>query len=217
MTNFLAKSSQVAAIVAVLALGFGPLNSDARPAQGAAGSAQAGKAIFTAQKCGACHGNDAQGGSGQTAGPQIAPPPLAMPMFTDVLRNPKDPMPAFSTQDISDAQVADLYAYLKSMSAAPASAQASAPAPGNADNGKMLYVKVGCYECHDRDAEGAGTGPRLAPNPLPWAAFSHQVRLPANSMPPYTTKVLPDNQLADIYAFLQTLPKPPALSTITLQ
>jgi mono/diheme cytochrome c family protein len=217
VNNLLANGSRIAAIAAVLALGFGSLDSDARPAQGAAGNAQAGKAIFTAQKCGTCHGNDAQGGSGQTAGPQIGPPPLALPMFTDVLRNPKDPMPAFSTQDISDAQAADLYAYLKSMGAAPAAAQTSAPAPGNADNGKMLYVKVGCYECHDRDAEGAGTGPRLAPNLLPWAAFSHQVRLPANSMPPYTTKVLSDTELADIYAFLQTIPKPPAVSTITLQ
>lgn len=94
-------------------------------------------------------------------------------------------------------------------------AQASAPS-GNADNGKMLYTKIGCYECHDRDAEGAGTGPRLAPNPLPWTAFSRQVRNPVNSMPPYTAKVLADQELADIYAYLQTLPKPPALASIPL-
>ena len=96
-----------------------------------------------------------------------------------------------------------------------APAAASAPS-GNAENGKTLYTKVGCYECHDRDAEGAGTGPRLAPNPMPWAGFSHQVRQPVNSMPPYTAKVLSDAELADIYAFLQTIPKPPALSSIPI-
>jgi mono/diheme cytochrome c family protein len=99
--------------------------------------------------------------------------------------------------------------------AAPAISKAAPPA-GNAENGKLLYVKIGCYECHDRDAEGAGTGPRLAPNPLPYGAFSHQVRQPANSMPPYTGKVLSDSDLADIYAFLQTIPKPPAVASIPL-
>src|SRR4029077_16418985 len=114
------------------------------------------------------HGNDAQGGSGTTAGPQIGPPPMALPMFTDLLRNPKDPMPAFSTQDISDAQAADLYAYLKSLGASPAAAQSSAPAEGNVQNGDMLYTKGVGYECHNRDGSGGGAGPRLAPNPLPW-------------------------------------------------
>jgi cytochrome c553 len=96
-----------------------------------------------------------------------------------------------------------------------AAAKPAAPS-GNAESGKALYVKVGCYECHDRDAEGAGTGPRLAPNPLAWAAFSHQVRSPANSMPPYTGKVVSDQDLADIYAFLLTVPKPPPVASIPL-
>jgi mono/diheme cytochrome c family protein len=94
-------------------------------------------------------------------------------------------------------------------------AQTPAPA-GNADNGRALYVKIGCYECHNRDASGAGTGPRLAPDPLAWNAFSRQVRNPANAMPPYTAKALPDSDLADIYAFLKTIPKPPAASSIPL-
>ena len=99
--------------------------------------------------------------------------------------------------------------------AGAAAAKPAAPS-GNADSGKVLYVKVGCYECHDRDAEGAGTGPRLAPNPLAWGAFSHQVRSPANSMPPYTSKVVSDQDLADIYAFLLTVPKPPPVASIPL-
>jgi hypothetical protein len=35
-------------------------------------------------------------------------------------------------------------------------------------------------------------------------------------MPPYTTKVLPDQDLADIYAFLLSVPPPPALDSIPL-
>jgi mono/diheme cytochrome c family protein len=226
VNNILGSGFRTAARVAIAAvLIFAPSTSHARAASPAgqaanatAGNAQNGKSIFVSQKCGSCHGSDGQGGTGQVAGPQIIPPRLGLAMFTDVVRNPKDPMPAFSVQDISDAGMADLYAFLRTSAAPaqPSAAQASAPPSGNADNGRMLYVKIGCYECHDRDAEGAGTGPRLAPNPLPWAAFSHQVRQPVNSMPPYTAKVLSDAELADIYAFLQTLPKPPALASIPL-
>jgi len=95
-------------------------------------------------------------------------------------------------------------------------AQQTKPA-GNAENGKKLFTSVGCYECHDREGQGgAGTGPRLAPNPLPFSAFIHQLRQPASQMPPYTEKVSSDAQIADIYAFLQSVPKPPAASSIPL-
>jgi hypothetical protein len=35
-------------------------------------------------------------------------------------------------------------------------------------------------------------------------------------MVPYTTKVVTDQELADIYAFLLTIPAPPAVNTIPL-
>jgi mono/diheme cytochrome c family protein len=93
----------------------------------------------------------------------------------------------------------------------------AAPA-GNVDNGKRLYVSAGCQLCHNGEGQGGGPGPRLAPNPgmLAFKVFVQRVRVPVNSMPPYTTKVLSDQQLADIYAFLQTIPRPPEVSTIPL-
>ena len=48
------------------------------------------------------------------------------------------------------------------------------------------------------------------PDPLPLAAFVGYVRAPRGQMPPYTTKVLPDAQLGDIYEFMRT--RPPAAS-----
>jgi len=96
-------------------------------------------------------------------------------------------------------------------------AQVTKPAAGNAESGKKLFAADGCYECHDREGQGGGgTGPRLAPNPLPFSAFIHQLRQPANQMPPYTEKVLSDAQAADIYAFLQSIPKAPAVASIPL-
>jgi ubiquinol-cytochrome c reductase cytochrome c subunit len=94
----------------------------------------------------------------------------------------------------------------------PASQNAAAQAPaGNAANGRKLFATIGCYQCHGYEAQGStATGPRLAPRPLPFPALSRYVRRPAGQMPPYTAKVLSDMELADIYAFLQSAPAPPA-------
>jgi mono/diheme cytochrome c family protein len=98
----------------------------------------------------------------------------------------------------------------------PAAPPGNTP-PGNAQNGKKLFAQFGCFQCHGYEAQGGlGTGPRLAPKPLPWAALSRYVRAPAGQMPPYTAKVVPDKDLADIYAFLSAQPTPPPAKNIPL-
>jgi len=93
-------------------------------------------------------------------------------------------------------------------------AQTPAPA-GNAQNGRKLFASDGCYQCHGYEAQGATpTGPRLGPRPIAFAQFSKYVRQPTGQMPPYTSKVVPDAALADIYAFLQSLPAPPSVDSI---
>jgi ubiquinol-cytochrome c reductase cytochrome c subunit len=95
-------------------------------------------------------------------------------------------------------------------------AQTVAPA-GNAQNGKKLFASDGCYQCHGYEAQGAtATGPRLGPRPLAFAAFSKYVRQPTGQMPPYSSKIVTDAALADIYAFLQSLPAPPAVGSVEL-
>jgi mono/diheme cytochrome c family protein len=79
----------------------------------------------------------------------------------------------------------------------------------DAANGKRLYAAFGCYQCHGREAQGASaTGPRLGPNPIASAAFVRYVRQPTGQMPPYTGKVVLEAELADIYAFVQSVPQP---------
>lgn len=100
----------------------------------------------------------------------------------------------------------------------PAAAPKAATAPtGNAQNGKRVYTRYGCYECHGREGQGStATGPRLGPRPMPFEAFVSYVRHPAGEMPPYTGKIVSDSDLADIYAFLESLPQPPAAKSIPL-
>jgi mono/diheme cytochrome c family protein len=92
-------------------------------------------------------------------------------------------------------------------SASTAAAE-NAPA-GSAEKGQRLYKQDGCGDCHGLAGQGAGrTGPRIGPNPMPYSAFLKYSRKPSGEMPPYTTKVLTDQDLADIYTFLKALPLP---------
>ena len=93
-------------------------------------------------------------------------------------------------------------------------AQVTAP-PADAKNGRKLFAADGCYQCHGYEAQGAApTGPRLGPKPIAFAQFQKYVRKPSGQMPPYTIKSIPDKDLADIYAFLQSLSPPPAVDSI---
>ena len=102
----------------------------------------------------------------------------------------------------------------------PARAQQSpdAASAGNAQNGKKLFMSDGCYECHGRQGQGAAqTGAaRIGPPQLSFEGFEGYVRKPANQMPPYTSKALPDRDLADIYAYLKSIPMPPKGKDIPL-
>src|SRR5215470_8532987 len=94
------------------------------------------------------------------------------------------------------------------------------PAPantprGDAQNGKVLFMKFGCYECHGREGQGStATGPRLNQNPITYPRFVAYIRKPTGEMPPYTAKVVSEQQATDLFAYLQSLPKPPAVESI---
>jgi mono/diheme cytochrome c family protein len=101
-------------------------------------------------------------------------------------------------------------ALASSLVALPEQSSGTAPT-GNAQSGKKLFMSDGCYECHGREGQGAAqTGAaRIGPPQLSFEGFETYVRAPKNEMPPYTSKALPDQDLADIYAFLKSIPQPP--------
>ena len=97
----------------------------------------------------------------------------------------------------------------------PAPAAAAAP-KGNLENGKKIFTSYGCYQCHGFVGQGGGAGPRLAPRPIPYAGFARQLRQPRDQMPPYTAKVVTEQELADIYAYVQSIPAAPAAKSIPI-
>jgi len=94
-------------------------------------------------------------------------------------------------------------------------AQASIP-EGNEQNGKRLFAAYYCSACHGTMGQGGSAGARIAPRPIAFAAFQKYLRQPTGQMAPYTPKVLPDKDLADIYAFLRGVAAGPSAKAIPL-
>ena len=90
-----------------------------------------------------------------------------------------------------------------------------------AANGAAVFMRAGCPACHGTVGHG-GAGPKLAPSTLPLAAFTTWVRngTPGwsftSGMPAYPAAVVSDAELADMRAYLASLPAPRPADEIPL-
>ena len=94
----------------------------------------------------------------------------------------------------------------------------SAPAAqsGDAENGKRLFLKQNCYYCHGTAGQGTRDGARVAQTALNLQGLMRYVRKPTGAMPAYTQKILSDQELTDIFAYLKSLPPAKAPKDIRL-
>jgi len=81
-----------------------------------------------------------------------------------------------------------------------------------ASAGRELFEVNQCWQCHGYEGQG-GAAVRIAPTPYPFEAFAQLVRH-TNLMPAYSPNVLSDDSLRRIYAYLRSVPEPPALEDI---
>lgn len=88
----------------------------------------------------------------------------------------------------------------------PVLATAQTPSAGNAEDGKKLFLKENCYYCHGTTGQGGRDGARIAQTALNVQGMIRYVRKPTGGMPAFTEKMLTDQQLTDIYAYLKSLP-----------
>jgi mono/diheme cytochrome c family protein len=182
------------------------------------GDAQNGKKVFEKLGCFACHGTAGEGmpQTGKESRPtKIAATHLSLQEFIHSVREPKGQMPPFGAKQVSDAELSDIYAFLQSVASQP---KLELPSSANSENGRRFYTAFGCYECHGRQGQGSVQtgGTRLGPPQSPFSGFVAYVRQPTGQMPPYTSKAVSDVQLADIYAFLQSLPQAVPAKSIPL-
>ena len=80
------------------------------------GNAANGRKLFASFGCYQCHGYEAQGGS---AGPRLAPRPIPYAQLMKYVRHPTGEMPPFTEKTVKDAELTDIYAFLRSQPAAP--------------------------------------------------------------------------------------------------
>jgi mono/diheme cytochrome c family protein len=86
----------------------------------------------------------------------------------------------------------------------------------SAEKGKVAFIKNGCWQCHGERGQGGVTGFKLAPDPIPFETLQNFVRTTSRNMPPYREEILSNDDLADIYAYLQSIPKGPDPKSIPL-
>lgn len=89
-------------------------------------------------------------------------------------------------------------------------------AAADAAKGKIAFERNGCWQCHGYVAQGGAQGKTLAPKPMPLEAFTVFVRNSNGPMPPYTKQVISDADLADIHAYLVSIPAPKDYKSIPL-
>lgn len=95
---------------------------------------------------------------------------------------------------------------------------ANTQARGDAQNGKKVFEKLGCFRCHGSAGEGMSqTGkqagsPKIAATKLSLRDFLQSVRMPRGQMPPFLATQVSDEELSDVYAFLESAASQPRLA-----
>jgi ubiquinol-cytochrome c reductase cytochrome c subunit len=81
------------------------------------GNTEQGKKLYVSYGCYQCHGYEAQGSS--ATGPRLGPRPLAFASFARYVRQPTGQMPPYTMKVASDADLADIYAFVAARPSAP--------------------------------------------------------------------------------------------------
>ena len=79
-----------------------------------AGDAARGRALYMKNMCYSCHGTVGQGGE-RGSGPRITPHPFPWEAFVQAVRRPREAMPRYAPEFVSDQELADIHAYLESI------------------------------------------------------------------------------------------------------
>lgn len=91
-------------------------SATAAHAQAPGTDAARGKAAYLRNGCDKCHGSQ---GHGSRFGPRLAPGPLPLEAFAYQTRHPRDVMPRYPIEFVSDQDIADVIAYLASIKPGP--------------------------------------------------------------------------------------------------
>jgi len=157
--------------------------------------------------CKNCHGKNGEG----AFGPDLAGRGLSAAQFQQAVRKPWGVMPAFTEEQVSDAELAGMAAYFATL---PKSAELGAwrvPVAADAPHGQQLYMSAGCAQCHGAtfDMPRASFGGKAGDFALMKAlVYTHTTEMPKFEaqrpgsrlrMGNFNTLRLSESQLKEIY------------------
>lgn len=164
-----------------------------------------GKVLWEQNLCKNCHG---EAGEGMWAGPLAGSEKTAEEWISQV-RSPRNRMPHFSPEKVSDEMIVDMHAYLITLTKPESFAPADAGLPADAPAGQQLLVEKRCVACHGttgplRGFESRGETPTAE-------AVLTQLRTPRQNMPMFTVEQVSDDEAALIAEFMASQVSPASL------
>jgi mono/diheme cytochrome c family protein len=182
----------------------------------AQGNPEAGHTLWTGNvtECRNCHGDAGEGGFG----PDLAGRRLTVEQFRHATRTPWGIMPAYTEQQVSDQDIANLVAYFDTLPgvATPGPWRVQA-APGAPARQQLHIATVGCGQCHGPVFEDTREDAGAAGADFEWFAnlvYNHTVASPEERrlsgtnpnnpirMGNYSRARLPESLLREIWQYV---------------
>lgn len=169
------------------------------------GDPQAGAGQWRARYCVNCHGNAAEGGFG----PDLAGGRgLTLDQVRRAIRKPWGVMPSYTEEQLSDQQIADVFAFLQSRPTVAEPGEWHWPqVPASAPLGQRLYMNMaGCGQCHEPENKFGRMwlGERAKEVNYEYFAkmiYNHTDKYPAGGMGNFNPERVPEFALREIYKF----------------
>ena len=182
----------------------------------AQGDAEAGRTLWTGNvtECRNCHGDAGEGGFG----PDLAGRRLTVEQFRHATRTPWGIMPAYTAQQVSDPDIANLVAYFNTLpSVAAPGPWRETPEPGAPARQRLHIATVGCGQCHGPLFEDTREDAGAAGADFEWFSnlvYNHTVASPEERrlsgtnpnnpirMGNYSRERLPESLLREIWQYV---------------
>jgi mono/diheme cytochrome c family protein len=164
-----------------------------------------GKVLWEQGACQRCHG---AAGEGMWAGPLAGSTKTAQEWIAQV-RSPRQRMPHFSPDKVTDQMIIDMHAYLTTLTKPASFTVADAGLPADAPEGQKLIVDKKCVACHTTTGPiqpftGRGETPTAE-------AVIKQLRTPKQFMPMFAVEQVSDAEAGLIAEFLASQVSPASL------
>jgi mono/diheme cytochrome c family protein len=164
-----------------------------------------GMVLWEQNLCKNCHG---AAGEGMWGGPLAGNDKTPEEWIAQV-RSPRNRMPTFSPEKVTDEMIVDMHAYLTSLSKPDGFTPADAGLPSDAPAGQQLLVEKRCVACHSTTGPIQGFQSR---EETPTAgAVIKQLRTPRQNMPMFAVEQVSDEEAGLIAEFLASQLSPASL------